>query len=482
MARILVADDEEGIRSFLAESLELDGHDVLQATTGDQAAALLDRSLAGHRFHLLLTDLRMPGLSGMDLVRKARTEHPEMEVIVLTAYSSVEGAVEAMKLGALDYLQKPLSGPAEVRQLAQRAAQRAAERLTRRAGKQVHSETARTNDEPPLSYGATAMRPVVEAIEKVAPTGATVLLLGESGTGKEVAARTLHRLSPRRHGPFVAVNAAALSETLLESELFGHEKGAFTGASHRRQGRLELAAGGTFFLDEIGELKPELQAKLLRVLQERRFERVGGNQPLEADVRWITATNQDLPALMQQGRFREDLYHRLAVFPIRLPPLRERREDILPLARTLLTHVGKQLDRPGLQLDASAERFLQAAEWPGNVRELHNALERAAILTVGDVLDVGCFSALPGLPPFPKPAIAAAPTTVQSIADLVADTPPHGGISGPATAKDRTLEDLEQSAIRHALARVGGHRKAAAKALGIGLRTLYEKLKKYGLG
>ena len=438
MARVLVVDDEEGIRDFIADALETAGHETVQAADGEAALAELRR----RGFHLMITDLRMPRLDGMALVRTARAEWPEMEVIVLTAYGTVDGAVEAMKLGALDYLRKPLSGPDEVRLLADRAAERFGLRALRDRASDEGAALA------PLSYGSPAMEPVVEALEKVAPTNATVLLLGESGTGKELAAQTIHRKSPRARGPFVPVNCAALSESLLESEIFGHEKGAFTGASARRRGRLELAEGGTLLLDEVAELKPELQAKLLRVLQDGRFERVGGSQTLGADVRWIAATNRDPEAFVKEGRLRGDLYHRLAVFPIRLPPLRERREDIPALARELLKRIGRDLGRPDLRLEPEAERAVVSAPWPGNVRELANALERGAILAGGSVLSSS-----------------------------------HLSLSTPAsTAEAGTLAELEREAISRALAEVDGNRRRAAERLGIGLRTLYEKLKRYDLG
>jgi DNA-binding NtrC family response regulator len=294
------------------------------------------------------------------------------------------------------------------------------------------------------------MEPVVQAVHKVARTSASVLLIGESGTGKEVAARLIHRLSDRVGGPFVAINCAAVPETLLETELFGHEKGAFTGAAARRRGRLELADGGTFFLDEIAEFKPELQAKLLRVLQERRFERVGDARPIESDVRWIAATNRDLRALMEEGRFREDLYYRLAVFPIRLPPLRERRQDILPIAQALVERIARQLGHAPPPIDDHTKALLAGAEWRGNIRELANALERALILSGGTALrseDLGLET-----PRTPEP-----PRAITSLAEL------------------------ERAAIERALALAGGNRRVTAERLGIGLRTLYDKLKRYGL-
>src|SRR5512146_2820533 len=331
MARILVADDEAGLREFITDSLELDAHTVVAAKDGREAAKLLDE----RGFDLVITDLKMPGLDGMALLRKVRAEQPEVEVIVMTAHGTVDNAVEAMKLGAFEYLQKPLSGPDELRLLVARAVER--------RGLRDHVDGAARHAEPgtgiPLTYGDPAMKPVIDAIDKVARTHATVLLLGESGTGKEVAARTIHALGSRATKPFMAINCAALSEQLLESELFGHEKGAFTGATERKRGRLELSDGGTFFLDEVGELRPELQAKLLRVLQERRFERFGGSRTLEVDVRWVAATNRDLRQMIDAGQFREDLYHRLAVFPIKLPPLRDRRQDLVPIARHLLAQV-----------------------------------------------------------------------------------------------------------------------------------------------
>jgi two-component system, NtrC family, response regulator AtoC len=440
MARVLVADDEEGIRDFLAEALEDDGHVVVTAADGLQAA----ERLRSDGFDLMITDLRMPGLDGIALVRTARSEQPEMEIIVVTAHGSVDTAVEAMKLGAFDYLQKPIGSPGQLRVLAARA-------LERRALLTLRDRSTRdASPVPPLTYGDAAMTPVVAALEKVARTQATVLLLGESGTGKEVAARAVHAWSPRSQGPFVALNCAAVAEGLLESELFGHEKGAFTGATALRRGRVELAEGGTLFLDEIAELKVELQAKLLRVLQERRFERVGGSRTLHADVRWIAATNRDLDQRMASGSFREDLYHRLAVFPVRLPALRERRSDIAPLARALLDRIAREIGRPGLRLGPDAGKALADAAWPGNVRELANALERGAILANGMEL---------------------------TVADLALPSRSPAAAAGPV----ESLSDVERETIARVLAETGGNRKKAAARLGIGLRTLYDKLKRYGL-
>ena len=440
MAKILIAEDEPGVRSFLSEALEMVGHDVTTAKDGIEAVMRLKE----RAFDVLLTDLRMPGADGLTVVRTAAVEQPELQVIVLTAHGTVEVAVECMKLGAFDFLQKPVSGLAELRLLVERAAERkrllAAAERDRRVAPQTDVR---------LTWGAPAMEPVVKALRKVAPTTATVLLLGDSGTGKEVSARAVHSWSPRAGAPFVAVNCAALSEQLLESELFGHEKGAFTGATARRQGRIELADGGTFFLDEVGELKLDLQAKLLRVLEERRFERVGGNQTIEVDVRWVAATNRDLLSMVDAGEFREDLYHRLAVFPVSLPPLRDRPEDIEPLTRVLLGEIAADIGKPQLRISDTALRVLQNAELRGNVRGLRNALERAAILA-DDEIGPEHF-ALPG----------AAPRAS----------------SGDATS----LDDIEKQAILGALDAVGGHRKKAAERLGIGLRTLYDKLKRYDI-
>jgi two-component system response regulator FlrC len=439
MAKILVVEDDEGVRSFLTEALEDHGHQVAAASDGQQA--LLE--LAKVSFELVVTDLKMPGMDGMTLLRRLRIEQPDVEVIVLTAHGTVETAVEAMKLGAHDYLQKPLSGPAELRLVVGRA-------LERRRLLAVEDHACRQQEhEPVLTYGAPSMVPVVEALRRVARTQATVLLQGESGTGKEVAARAIHRFSPRAEGPFVAVNCGALAPSVLESELFGHEKGAFTGAHVLRRGRLELAQRGTFFLDEIGELRPDLQVKLLRVLQERAFERVGGSRTLEADVRWIAATNSELDLMVKDGSFREDLYHRLAVFPITIPPLRERREDVVPLARLLLEQIAAELGRPVPRLTPAAEARLLMGRWPGNVRQLRNVLERSAIVQDGPLIDV----------------------------DMLPDE------RAPEITDERpaTLSDLERDAIQRALAETGGNRRRAAERLGIGARTLYEKLKRYGL-
>jgi two-component system response regulator FlrC len=442
MARILIADDEAGLREFIGDTLRLDGHDVAEASDGRDAIRKLDE----RGFDLVITDLKMPHVDGMAVLKKVRTEQPEVEVIVLTAHGSVDNAVEAMKAGAFDYLQKPLGGPDELRLVANRAIER--RRLIDARARAEHA----TSELPPLTYGDPAMAPVVTAIEKVARTTASVLLLGETGTGKEVAARTIHAKSERGGGPFMAVNCAALAETLLESELFGHERGAFTGASERRRGRIELADGGSFFLDEVGELKAELQAKLLRVIQDRKFERLGGTRTIESDVRWIAATNRDLRDMMTAGRFREDLYHRLAVFPIRMPALRERRGDLIPMARHQLSSIAPRLGRPGLSLGAEAERKLLAWHWPGNARELANVLERATILADSD----------------------------RILADHVV-LEPSGSAAAPPASGLRPLVDMERDAIAGALQAVGGNRRRAAELLGIAESTLYDKLKRYGL-
>ncbi|MEZ4403009.1 MAG: sigma-54 dependent transcriptional regulator [Kofleriaceae bacterium] len=451
MARVLVVDDEPGLREFVGDVLRDDGHQVVEAADGRIAAGLL----AEHRFELVVTDLKMPHLDGVALLRKVKAEQPEVEVIVMTAFGAVDTAVEAMKLGAFDYLQKPLGGPDELRLVVERA-------LERRRLLDARASLGDDDGLPPLTYGDPAMAPVVAAIDKVARTSASVLLLGETGTGKEVAARAIHAKSDRRARPFLAVNGAALAEHLLESELFGHERGAFTGAVERRRGKIELADGGSFFLDEVGELKGELQAKLLRVLQERRFERLGGTHSLEVDVRWIAATNRDLGAMMAAGTFRDDLFHRLAVFPIRLPPLRERKTDLIPLARALLARIGPTVCGRILTLGPAAEARLTAWHWPGNVRELGNTLERAAILAERDVIsaaDIWLEAGAPASTPEPAPV-----------------APPAAGGPGP-----RPLVELERDAIVSALTSVAGNRRKAAELLGIAERTLYDKLKRYGI-
>ncbi len=441
-ARILVVEDEPALRDLYADILEGEGWRTDAAATLRDGLALFDREL----YDVVLTDLRLPDGEGTDLLRHVRTHDPEVEVVLITAYGTVQSAVEAMKLGAADYLTKPLADPDALRRTVRGAIDRA---RARRDEGRLRSETVGDAAADLLTFASPGMAEAVRLAEAVAPTGATVLILGESGTGKEVLARFLHRLHPGPARPFVAVNCAAIPEALLESELFGHERGAFTGAVERRVGRFEQAIGGTLFLDEIGDLRPDLQAKLLRVLQERTFERVGGTRPIATDARVLAATNRDLQGDVRAGRFRDDLYYRLAVFPIRLPPLRERRDDLLPLAELFLRRSAAAYRRPARRFEPEARDRLLAHGWPGNVRELQNVVERAVILEPGEAI---------------RPA-----------AIRFADGPSGSAASGG----EGVLERLERDAIQRVLEQVDGNRRRAARVLGISLRTLQYRLKGY---
>ncbi|MBI5608269.1 MAG: sigma-54-dependent Fis family transcriptional regulator [Deltaproteobacteria bacterium] len=434
--RVLVVDDQAAFRRLLTRILAEENYSVEEAP--DAATALV---LARKRpFHLVLTDIRMPGMDGHSLLAKLRQEMPETQVVLLTAFGTVPEAVAALKQGAFDSLTKPLADPDELKVVVERAL---------RHRRMLDAEEARQSEgEVELVWADPLMRPLVESLKRVAPTSATVLLTGESGTGKEVVARALHALSPRKTHAFVAVNCAALSESLLDSELFGHERGAFTGADKQRRGRFELADGGTLLLDEVGEMSPALQAKLLRVLQERQVVRVGGTATLDVDVRVIAATHRDLRAAVATGGFREDLFYRLAVVPLHLPPLRERRLDIPALAQHFLHQLGRRHARGKVTLTAEAMAALQAQTWPGNVRELYNCIERAVVL-------------------------GSSPHIAASDLEVAAPKP-------VPSEQSVNLAELERDAIARALEQCGGNRRLAADLLGISLRTLQYKLKEMG--
>jgi DNA-binding NtrC family response regulator len=441
MARsILIVDDDELLRSFLSTILQEEGHRVEEAKNGREGLA---KMIAGE-YDLVITDLKMPVLSGLELLQEGKKQKPEARWIVITAFGSIENAVEAMRAGADDYLTKPFRDPAELRRVIQRVLREAqAEQtisfLSEELGKQF----------PPLEmiFLGEKMQQVYRLVKEVAPTPASVLISGPSGTGKELVARVVHQLSPRRAKPFVAVHCAALAETLLESELFGHERGAFTGAVSARKGRFELADGGTIFLDEIGDLPPAVQVKLLRVLQEREFERVGGTQTLAVDVRLVSATNKDLKTEVDGRRFREDLFYRLNVFPIRLPPLAERPEAVLPLSEYFANKFSTSFGKKFSGFTPSAKTALQGYSWPGNIRELQNVIERAAILARGEMDE----------------------------RHLNLEFPPE------ETPPDGLLRNLERETIQKVLGEVGSNRKKAAQVLGISLRTLQYRIKEYGL-
>ena len=440
--RVLVIDDEKNIRTTLTVCLEGLGCAVKQAAS---ASAALD-ALRVEPFELAFCDLRLGQESGLDLLPRLLAERPGLEVVVITAYATVDTAVEAMRRGAKDYLPKPFT-PAQIAHLVERARERRA--LERRLS-DLETRLEEAAPEAVVETASPRMQSALEVIGRAAGHDVALLLRGENGTGKGVLARLLHSRSARRDRPFVLVNCPTLSEELLASELFGHARGAFTGAVKDQEGRVEAAEGGTVFLDEIGEISPALQAKLLRFLQEKRFERVGENRTRTADVRIVAATNRALEAEVKAGRFREDLLYRLNVLEVTVPPLRERPEDILPLARRFVAFFSRQGRRQPPELSPAAERVLVAYPWPGNVRELRNAIERALILSPGGVLEPESF----------PERIAAQPST-------------------PVLGGDFTAEEIEREHVLRVLARASTL-EDAARVLGLDASTLWRKRKKWG--
>jgi len=452
--RVLVVDDELHARESMADVLRHAGHQVECCSSGAEAVDLLrDR-----RFDCIVTDLKMPGMSGLELIEQLERRQVDAQVVMVTAHASVTSAVEAMRHGAFDYIEKPF-GIEQLEELVARALQHrrlvAAERLER--------SSSAAAEAPPMIGDSDPMQKLRQRIAQVAPTPETVLIHGESGTGKELVARAVHAASGRRGGPLVSLNCPVLSAQLMESELFGHERGAFTGADNPRTGRFELAHGGSIFLDEVTEIELPLQAKLLRVLQEKSFERVGSSRTIFVDARVLATTNRDLRAEVQSGRFREDLYYRLAVVPLFVPPLRDRRQDVPQLVDHFLARCGQRLGREPCALDASAREMLENYHWPGNVRELENIITRASVLNTGAAVSADQLRRwlpdgddLYGDPPADEPSFIRCPPV---------------GLS---------LQDVERKLIEATLEHFGGHRAKTAKALGIGVRTLTGKLRQYG--
>ena len=451
MARICVVDDKELLRDSLAETLTREDHQV--STFGDPIAAL--EAIKAQPFDVVLSDLKMPGLDGIGLLREVRSAGCEVPVIVMTAYGTVATAVEAMKLGAIDYIQKPFE-PEQVCIVVDRAVQHGRLRAENEALRRTLSDL---HDDRVLVGSSPAMARIRELIQHVATSTATVLVQGESGTGKELIARAIHAASPRAERPLLCLNCAALSAHLLESELFGHEKGAFTGADRLRRGRFELADGGSLMLDEVSEISLSLQAKLLRVLQERQFERVGSSVTREVDVRVIATTNRDLGDWVVRKRFREDLYFRLSVLPIEVPPLRDRREDVPELVQHFLSAAAQRDGREPLTIEPEAARLLYAYDWPGNVRELQNICERASVLVRGGRIQADII----------RPWLTG----------LNRNEPETNETPSMKWRPGRMLEDMEREVVMRALDAHGGHRVRTAEALGIGVRTLGMKLKRW---
>jgi two-component system response regulator HydG len=444
-AIILVADDDPGLRESLERTLSREGYGVVAASDG---RAALERLQSGS-IDLVLTDLKMPGLSGLELLRAAKAMSPDIDVILLTAFGTVEEAVTAMKEGAYDFLTKPFRRE-QLLKLVDKALERRSLIAQNRALRQ-QLEDLRAKGA--IIGNSAAFRRVMTLVEQVADSSATVLIQGESGTGKELVARTIHERSPRRTGPFVAVNCAALPETLLESELFGYERGAFTGAAARKEGRFELADGGTLFLDEVADLSLVTQPKILRVLQEGEFERLGGTRTIRVDVRIVAATNQDLPQMVREKRFREDLYYRLNVITVNVPPLRERFEDISLLASHFLRVYAAKNNRRLEGFTDEALRRLEGYSWPGNVRQLENVIERSVVLARDRLIDAHDLpEEVGGIKPPPRDAILS-----------LVGTP---------------LAEIEQRLLDETLRITGGNKTQAAKLLGIDVRTVARKLER----
>src|SRR5690349_516149 len=455
MADILLVEDKDSLRRVLRLTLENAGYSVSEAI--DASSALNEIATARHR--LVLTDLRMPNGSGLDVLRAARSADGDVPVIVMTAFGSIDEAVQAMKDGAHDFLQKPVDSN-HLLLLVERALEQA--RL-RTENVLLREEWSRRYGFPRILGESEALKRTVSETQRVAQTEATVLLLGESGTGKELFARAVHHLSNRRDKPFVAINCAAIPETLIENELFGHERGAFTGASDRRQGKFELASGGTVFLDEIGELPLGVQGKLLRAIEEKVVDRIGGRAPVAVDVRVVAATNKDLKGAVEGGEFRGDLFFRLAVFPIEVPPLRHRGDDVVLLAEHFASEIGRELRGREARFTEEALATLKQHRWPGNVRELENAIERACIISDSLVLqpaDLGF-----------GPADATESKNLDQL-DL------SGTLS---EAGHRALRLVERRKIRSALEANLGNKSKTAEDLGISYKTLLNKIKEYAL-
>lgn len=455
--KILIVDDELLMRNFLAETLKRKNMEVYTAENGQKALEMLKDNI----FDLVITDMKMPGLSGFDVLKKVKESSPNTIIVVITAFGSIDNAVEAMRLGAFNYLLKPFS-PDSIEAIIEKASEHQSlieENSYLR--QQVSSGSSRNNLK--LIAESPSMKKILSDVMQIAKSNAPVFISGESGTGKEVIAHAIHYNSPRANFPFIKVNCAAVPETLIESEFFGHEKGSFTGAMSRRLGRFELANGGTLLLDEISEIPLPLQAKLLRVTQEQEFERVGGTKPIKVDVRLISTSNRDIKELIDKKILREDLYYRLNVVPIYLPPLRERRDDIIPLSEYLIERICQENHKEKKVLTKEAHKRLLAYHWPGNVRELTNILERAVVMDSAkeitpDYLYLESNSSAPG------PMKAQLPSTKSSL-----------------SAPGMSLKDLEKRFIIETLESNNNNRTKTAETLGISLRTLRNKLKEYNL-
>ncbi|MCR5289536.1 MAG: sigma-54 dependent transcriptional regulator [Treponema sp.] len=443
---ILIIDDEENIRNGLAADFEMDGYNVKTAADGKSGLEFIAKG----DIDLVITDLRMPGISGEDVLRKVTTETPGIPVIVLTGHGSIDAAVDAMRNGAYDFMTKPLN----LDQLGLVVKRALKGRELSLQHQQLQQELNGIHGFDRMIGKSAEMQKVFTLVQKVAPSKASVLITGESGVGKELVADAIHNLSPRKDNSFVKVHCAALTESLLESELFGHEKGAYTGADTMVKGRFELAHGGTIFLDEIGEINQSVQVKLLRVLQEKTFERVGGSQTIEVDVRIVAATNRNLEEEVKAGRFREDLYYRLNIIHIQVPPLRERKDDIPLLISNFIDRFAKENGKTITGVDAKARSALYKYDWPGNIRQLQNCIESAVVICSGSEIT------LADLPP----------TISQADADAQIMVPM--GI---------TMDEAEKIIIQENLAALKGNKSKTAEVLGIGRKTLHRKLNEYGL-